>query len=70
MRDRLHRLLLGHRLGIKLPQRTRPVDRKSGDLELMRRTIDPGFKNLASPQNIQFASVIRSEERRVGKECA
>jgi hypothetical protein len=58
MRDRLHGLRLGHGLGIKFPQRTRLVDRKFGDLELMRWTIDPGFKNLASPQNVQFAGVI------------
>ena len=46
MRDRLHRLRLGHGLGIKFPQCTRPVDRKLGDLELIRRAIDPGFKTL------------------------
>jgi hypothetical protein len=70
MRDRLHRLRLGHRLGMKFPQRASPVDRKLGDLELMGRPIDPGFKNLASPQNVQFAGVIDLQQRHTVRQIA
>jgi uncharacterized protein YggL (DUF469 family) len=70
MRDRLHRLRLGHRLGMKFPQRASPVDRKLGDLELMGRPIDPGFKNLAGPQNVQFAGVIDLQQRHTVRQTA
>jgi hypothetical protein len=57
-------------LGMKFPQRASPVDRKLGDLELMGRPIDPGFKNLASPQNVQFAGVIDLQQRHTVRQIA